>query len=65
MIIKVFFVAGIMNVSKEELIRDDSTYREIQPIMSEVFGEVYMGYVEPESSLDEDPFANCSSTSDS
>ena len=62
---KSFLVAGIPGSSEEELMRDDSTYREIQKIMSEVFGETHKGYVEPESSLDEDPFANCSSTSDS
>ena len=58
-------MAGIINASEEELIRDDSAYREIQQIMSEVFGDVHMGYVEPESNLDEDPFANCSGASDS
>ena len=62
---KSFLVAGIAGSSEEELMRDDSTYREIQQIMSEVFGETHVGYVEPELSLDEDPFANSSSTSDS
>ena len=61
---KSFLVAGIVGSSEEELMRDDSTYREIQQIMSEVFGETHVGYVEPESSLDEDPFVNSSSTSD-
>ena len=32
-------MAGITNASEEELIKDDSTYREIQQIMSEVFGK--------------------------
>ena len=65
---KSFLVAGIANTmgsSDENLIRDDSTYKEIQDIMDSVFGTTHMGYVEPSTSLDEDPFANCSNTSDS
>ena len=60
---KTFLVAGITNTigsSEEELIRDDPTYGEIQQIMTEVFGEVHMGYMEPDSSTEEDPFVNCS-----
>lgn len=33
--------------------------------MTEVFGEIHMGYVEPDSSTEEDPFVNCSNTSES
>ena len=58
-------MARIAGRSEEELMRDDSTYREIQQNMSEVFGETHVRYVEPELSLHEDPFANSSSTSNS
>ena len=65
---KSFLVAGITNTigsSEEELIRVDPTYGEIQQIMTEVFGEVHMGYMEPDSNTGEDPFVNCSDTSES
>jgi hypothetical protein len=63
---EVFLVAGItIGSSEEELARDDSTYREIQQIMTEVFVEGHMGYVEPSEESDEDPFASCSSNSES
>ena len=66
---KSFLVAGIANTmgsSEENLIRDDSTYKEIQDIIDNVFGSTHMGYVEPHSSsVEEDPFANCTDSSDS
>lgn len=52
-----------MGSSDENRRRDYSTYKEI---MDNVFGTTCMGYIEPSSSLgEEDPFVNCSNTSDS
>ena len=38
---------------------NDSTYRETQQYMSNVFGKVHIGCVEPESRLNIDRFVNC------
>ena len=55
---KSFLVTGLSNaLGKEEnrLIRDDTVRKEIYEIIVEVFGEVNMGFCEPEQT-DVDPF---------
>ena len=55
---KSFQVTGI--VQKPDCTRSDTLYKEIQEVMTDVFGQEYMGYVEPT----DDPFASSDSDVD-